>query len=51
MDKEKLMDARNELSECIFTFEGQGIDAVSIALYERLNKILDLFDEAMADAA
>jgi hypothetical protein len=50
MNAEKIEEARNELSDCIHTFNCEGVDALSMPLFERLTEILDLFDKAI-DAA
>jgi hypothetical protein len=40
-------DARNELSDCINTFNGMGVQELSPELYDQLDKIIGLFDEAL----
>ena len=46
---DRIWEARNELSDLINTYKGQGVDAFDPELFERLNKIDDLFLAALSD--
>lgn len=51
MNKERLMEARNELSDIINTWGGVGVDGVDEKLCQKLEQILDLFDAELLPPA
>lgn len=44
---EIVAEARNDLSDVIHTWNGTGIDAMDMKLFEELSRILDLLDIAL----
>lgn len=42
-----LWEVRNELSDLINTYKGEGVDAIDSELYNRLNQIDDKFLDAL----